>query len=103
MVGSDCVDINDTQCHSGALQVFTSLWCDVVPPYALFSSSQPDISDVLSIVGKWLGGSELRKVFSQLQPNNLNPSLNVSISDILVAVDAWLGSPYPYAGPTSCP
>lgn len=104
MVGDDCADVNDTSCHSGALQIFTGQWGDVSAPfYTPFGSSQPDIGDVLAMVSKWLGDSEPRKAFSQLQPNVLNPGTNVGIADILVTVDAWLGSPYPYAGPTSCP
>ncbi len=103
MVGSDCVDTTDTTCHSSPLQIYTGQWCDVAPPYYTpFGSSQPDIADVLAIVSKWLGESEPRKAFAQLQPNVLNPGTNVGISDVLVAVDAWLGSPYPYPGPTSC-
>ncbi len=104
MVGSDCVDVNDTSCHSGPLQIYTGQWCDVTAPYYTpFGSSQPDIADVLAVVSKWLGESEPRKALAQLQPNILKPATSVGISDVLVAVDAWLGSPYPYAGPTSCP
>ncbi len=104
MVGNDCVDIDDTACHSEPLQIYTGQWGDVALPfYTPSGSSQPDIADILAMVNKWLGVMEPRKAFSQLQPSVLNPGSTVSIADIIVTVDAWLGSPYPYSGPSSCP
>jgi hypothetical protein len=88
---------NESIYSTPALWVDTAKWADVVPPLAGFTlAGQPQVSDVLSLVDKWLGSLEPRKARAQLQPQIPNPGADVAIADILKAVDAWLGSPYPY-------
>jgi len=88
--------------YSNGLLVETAVWGDVIKPLGSFSGgTQPDVADVLALVGKWL--SQLRPVFaiSQLQPADIIPT-HLTVDDVLIGVNAWLGSPYPFSV-TTCP
>ncbi len=102
MVDQSCADLNDSNCYSDPLIVTTGKWGDVSAPFAQNAPSQPNISDVLAIVDKWLGFKNPLLVHAQLQPNIPDPSFNVGVSEILLTQDAWLGTPYPYDGPQTC-
>lgn len=97
-----CPDLNDPACYSAAQMITTARWGDVVAPFAATGLSQPDIGDVLSLVRRWLGSSTPSKTHAQLQNNITDPSQEISVDDVLVVVNAWLGGGYPFAGPTSC-
>ena len=105
LVYSDCPNWQTSElCYSEPLTIDTAKWGDIVFPLSPgTSSSQPDISDVLATVNKWLGSLEPAKVRSLMEPDFLMPNVSVSIADILRVVDAWLGVPYPFGGPVACP
>ena len=89
---------------SPPLTIVTARWCDVIEPFNPPSgSTQPNIDDVVAIVGKWLGKLFTLKSMAQLQPNIPDPSADVNVDDVLDCVNAWLGPPYPFDGPVSCP
>lgn len=102
MVDQSCADLNDSNCYSDPLIVTTGKWGDVSAPFAQNAPSQPNISDVLAIVDKWLGFMNPLLVHAQLQPNIPDPSFNVGIREILLTQDAWLGTLYSFDGPQTC-
>lgn len=87
-----------------SLTVKTSRWADVVEPFSppITYADQPDISDVLVVVNKWLGSPLPIKTRTQFSPNVVNPANPVSIDDVLFCVNSWLTAPYPFSGPESC-
>jgi len=89
--------------YSTSLEIKTGKWGDIIPPYATPELPQPNIDDVLGLVGKWLGQVNPSKVLGQLQPSLPNPNQDISIDDVLIDVGAWLSSPYPFEGPSHCP
>lgn len=93
----------DESLYSTPINIFTGKWCDTIEPFFDGSGSQPDINDVVAVVGKFLGRLNPPKLSSQFQPNLLDPSLSVNISDILAVVDAFLGQIYLLEGPDLCP
>lgn len=99
------------------LSVTTARWADVAPPYqqtcavsgctpctAVDCVSQPDALDIVSMVNKFksLAGAP-SKVEAQLQPDAPDPLDDLNALDIVVAVGAFKGFGYAYAGPTACP
>ncbi len=104
-IHESCIEqITDEFAYSLPLVTTTAKWGDVVEPFNPPSvSAQPSISDILSIVDKWLGNLNPIKASAQLIPELLNPSLPVGIADILADVDAWLGTPYPFDISAACP
>lgn len=103
-VSDECADLNDPDCYSKSLEVVTGSWGDMIEPFnPPDDSSQPNINDVLALVGKWLGKLSPLKSMAQLQPQIPNPAIAINISDVLLGVKAWLSSPYPFSGPELCP
>jgi len=101
IAGSGALDV-DTY-YSNGLQIVTANWGDVVKPVgAIGGEGQPDIADVLALVGKWLSQPTPLKVISQLQPGVLTPADDLTVADVLIGVNAWLGSPYSFTV-ESCP
>lgn len=88
----------------GKRTVKTVTWGDVVTPYESASLPQPNFEDVSAVIDKFKGtaGAPI-KARAQLQPNIPNPSLTISFMDISDVTDAFLGIPYPYNGPCTCP
>lgn len=103
MVSDCCVNVDDPACLSDELDVETMKWGDVLPPFSGGLFAQPDVSDILAVVDKFLGTTSLRKADTQQQPNVPDPTIKVDLDDILAVVDSFLGAPYPYAGPSACP
>ena len=73
----------------------------IKPVGAIGGRVQPDIDDVSALNGKWLNRLRPLKQISQLQPAVLTPADDLNIDDVMIGVNAWLGSPYPY-GIDSC-
>lgn len=101
VIHETCMDVlEDDSFYSLPLSIPTAKWGDIIAP---FNSAQPNINDVLALVGKWLSKLEPTKVHAQLQPNIPNPGVSVKITDVLLGVNAWLSSLYPFDGPDLCP
>lgn len=94
-VHESCADLNDPACYSAPQILPTAKWSDVIPPYASIETLQPDIGDVLALVQRWLSAPNLLKVQAQLCGPFISPPLGITIDDVLYAVNAWLGSPFP--------
>lgn len=94
-VHESCADLNDPECYSAAQILPTAKWADVIHPYTSIETSQPDISDVLALVQRWLSAPNLLKVQAQLCETFIDPRNGITIDDVLYAVGAWLGSPFP--------
>lgn len=105
LIHESCSNLSNEANYTPPLSIATLKWGDIVPPYItdLNITSQPDIRDILSVVDKFLGFLNPIKTRSQLQPNIPLPGTNVGIAEVLKCVDAWLGTPYPFEGPTDCP
>ena len=102
VIGENC-GIMDESLYSSLITIITGKLGDVAEPFFDGSNLQPSIMDILAAVKKFKGFLNPIKTLSQLQPNLLNPSTKVSISDILSSVDGFLGKPYRLEGPDSCP
>jgi hypothetical protein len=90
-------------CPQG-LRVYTGAWGDVVEPFAGSGPSQPDFSDIASLVDKFTASPAApSKTRAQLQPNVVRPDSPIDFSDIAATIDAFTGTGYPYAGPSACP
>ena len=101
------VNLDDQSAYSEfPVTIRTGKWGDVAEPFATAegAAAQPDFTDVAALVNKFTADpAGLNKSFTQLQPNTPDPSQPITFSDIAVVVDAFTGSPYPFAGPTECP
>lgn len=96
--------IEDESSYSAGLPMITSRWADVAEPFQPPSTfTQPNISDILLIVDKFLGAFPPLKSSTQLLGNVPDPNVKPDINDVLLAVDSFLGKPYPYSGPVACP
>jgi len=88
---------------SSPVSVATGVFGDVAAPFQP-TSQEPTVLDVASVVDKVkMLPSALSKVQMQLRPNLLDPTANVGVLDIAVAVDALKDIAYPFAGPAACP
>lgn len=105
LIHESCINANNESQYTEILSIPTAKWGDIVTPFIHDPNItfQPDITDVLAVVDKFLGVLNPIKARSQVQPNIPDPTLGVGIADILNVVDAWLGTSYPFAGPSSCP
>ncbi len=95
-------------CPAPTLVLSTAVWGAVADP-------DPDIEhplcrDVLDVARVVDKVKELREVAgkprTQLRPNDVDPSENVTVLDVATAVDALKGKPYgfsPHTGPCTCP
>lgn len=91
--------------YSNGLRVKTAVWGDVIKPLGAIlgpEAGQPNIDDVLALVGKWLSQLLPLRAISQLYPAVIDPAGNLTIDDVTMAINAWLGSPYPLSVST-CP
>lgn len=101
---ASCGDVNDPSCYSAALTIDTAKWADLAPPYdGETVAVEPDIADVAALVDRFLGSSWPTRPEADLDPNILDLDIPIDFNDISTAVDAYLGVPYPFAGPVSCP
>lgn len=100
---SNCTDFDTCGWN---LQTFrTGRWGDVIPPFEdELAGSQPDLADIGAMVDRF------RTVFgcgskaqTQLYGNTPDPMRKVDFADITLAIDAFRGYAYPFAGPTACP
>jgi hypothetical protein len=100
---TQCVDLQEED-FSDPVVIVTGKWGDVVDPFEPPSPNQPNFTDVSAIVDSFRGISgAIDKSRAQIQPNEPDPFGNVSFADISECVSAFIGLPYPFAGPVSCP
>ncbi len=96
---STCPDV------SAPIHRVTSRHGDVAPPFNPPSTSQqPDVTDITSMVSKFKCQClTSTKAQMQLQPNMPEVNLDLTVSDIVSAVDAYKSFAYSYGGPCPCP
>lgn len=95
--------IENESLYSDPIVLSTARWGDVTAPFNPPSmSTQPNINDVLALVGKWFDKLKPKKSFAQLQPNVADPRNKVNVNDVLQSVNAWLSAAYHYSGPCDC-
>jgi len=106
-LSSECAaSLDDPAAYSAPLVVVTGVWGDVAP---LFDGDdpgapQPDFNDISSVVRKFLASPDAPiKASAQLQPDVVSPNHQVNFKDIADDVSAFVGDPYPYFGPCTCP
>jgi len=92
---------------SAGLNISTSRWGDVTPPYQTASPaplSQPDIADVVAIVDKFrmIPTAESQPLL-RMQPDMVPLSSPLNIADVAADIDAFKNFAYPFPGPTNCP
>jgi hypothetical protein len=103
------LDINVESNYSAPMTIATGRWADVSMPYSPpNATAQPNASDHAALVSKFrsaLGAmSKPRALLSGAGTSGIpDLGLDVGFGEIAAAVDAFRGSPYPYAGPQSCP
>lgn len=99
-----CADLADPLCYNEAMKVRTSRWGDTTTPYADYVSSQPNFSDITALVETFKATpSSIGIPRALLQANVAIPlSAQINFANISLAVGAFQGKPYPYAGPTHC-
>ena len=101
------VNVDDESAYSEfPVTIRTATWGDVAEPFATTegAAAQPDFTDIAALVTKFTADPQSPdKARMQLQPNTPDPSQPITFSDIANVVDAFTGSPYPFAGPTECP
>ncbi len=87
------------------LLIETAKWGDIVEPFhGQGPAAQPDFKDIATVVATFVeAANNPGKARSQLQPNVPDPTTFVDFKDVSDAVDAFVGLPYPYSGPTNCP
>ena len=104
VVDAACAGALDTGLSEGIVFA-TGAWGDIVAPFASEGgAAQPDFTDIGVLVDAFSGApTSPIKARSQLQPNIPDPSQPINFSDISAAVDAFIGLPYPFAGPLACP
>lgn len=96
-------------CNGPIYQVETAYFGDLAYPLETGDPrfSQPNIVDVTTGVHTYLGNPQrATKTHALLvddRPGVTDARRDVDINDILHIVDAFLGSPYPHAGPQACP
>ena len=102
VVSTGCV----SAIFSEPLELETSEWGDLVRDCATTPCGVPDgnasFDDIVAGVDKFrnlLGA--IIKARADLAPNT--PDLTVDFTDVAYTVNAFLGFPYPFAGPTLCP
>jgi len=94
---------------AGLWQLSSAVWGDIVAPHPGSGSTQPDFSDVASIVEKFLASTTSpAKPRAQLVPSTPDPDRPIDFNDISADVAAFLGSSYDSwvgagAGPCTCP
>jgi len=102
-----CPDLlTNEACWSPPLTITTAAYGDIAPDYAGDPNAavQPDFNDIAAMVQKFLAdpGAPIKAV-CQLQPNVVFPGRPVDFHDISFDVSAFLGEPYPFSGPCTCP
>ncbi|MCH7884064.1 MAG: hypothetical protein IIC01_02340 [Planctomycetes bacterium] len=102
-----CVQSKIASCFSEPLEIRTSLWGDVWPPFGTINFT--DISKVVEafksipfIPGDPPDGAP-RKMRATLRGNSAPLGAPITFSDIGLTVDAFKTIPYAEAGPTACP
>jgi len=90
---------------TGSLLIETAKWGDIVEPYhGQGPAAQPDFLDIAAVVATFTeAANNPGKVRAQLQPNVPDPTAIVDFKDVADTVNAFMGIPYPYSGPTNCP
>lgn len=108
------VDVVEIECErdnpenfSSALQLETSRWGDLIPPFqepAPNNINQPDARDLTALVDKI---KELATATSstrmQLHPALLAPATKPNVADLTAAVDAVKGFAFSFVDTTGCP
>jgi len=99
IVGPDAVGPGTSQGN-----VHTWMFGDIVPPYyGKTAAIQPDMLDVRAVVDTFLGLRESPiKVRVQLGGFVPNPADEISMLDVVHAIDAFKGLPFPYPIPAEC-
>lgn len=102
------LDIGSEANYSAAVVIETARWGDVVAPYNPPDTSiQPDAGDLAAMLRKFrsLPGSILkpRSLMRSGLSDLPNLKVDVNFDQIAAVVDAFRGSPYPFAAPSPCP
>lgn len=99
-----CADLADPLCYNPPMKVRTARWGDVTFPYADYVANQPNFLDVTALVETFKASTfSLGIPRALLQPNVATPtSAQINFANVSLAVSAFQGKPYPYAGPTHC-
>ena len=99
-----CADLADPACYNEPMKVRTARWADVTTPYADYGNNQPNFQDVTALVDTFKGTPmSIGIPRALLQPNVATPNTaQINFANVSLAVGAFQGKPYPYAGPSHC-
>lgn len=94
----------DCFAFSAPVMMFTRRWGDNTSPFNPPNPvAQPDALDLVQIVNKFRNvATAPPKVNAMLQPNSVEPLIDISALDIVACVDAFRGLAYPFSGPCPC-
>jgi len=100
-----CADrLDDETRYSSPVPIATARWGDIAPLYAGGNNPpQPDFVDISSEVTKFVGGLDPTKVQALLRFNVPPVNDSIDFRDIANCVSGFVGDPYPYDGPCTCP
>ncbi len=103
------LDTNVEANYSAPITIPTARWADVIIPYSPpNATAQPNAGDHAALVTKFRSAagamSKPRALLSgDMMTGIPNLENDVGFTEISLAVDAFRGAPYPYAGPQGCP
>lgn len=103
------LDVNVESNYSAPITIKTARWADVSIPYSPpNATAQPNAGDHAALVTKFRSAdgaiSKPRALLSgDMMTGIPNLQNDIGFVEISLAVDAFRGFPYPYAGPQSCP
>ena len=103
------LDINVESNYSAPITIKTARWADVIVPYSPpNATAQPNAGDHAALVTKFRSaGGAISKPRALLSGETMagipNLQNDIGFVEISLAVDAFRGFPYPYAGPQACP
>lgn len=105
-VAASCAGTEPTCLNiSPPLSLTTTRWGDLTTPFNPPSPTvQPDSLDIVGVLNRYKSqsGSPLH-ASAAIQPNTVDPNVDVSPLDVVATVDAYKGVAYPYTGPCACP
>lgn len=103
------LNVNIESNYSDPIIIHTGRWGDVAYPYSPpVTTAQPNALDHAALATKFRSApgamSKPRALLVGTGMSEIpNLTLDVGFADIAASVDAYRGSPYPYAGPQPCP
>jgi len=81
-----------------------AIWADIVPPFGPGSSAaQPDFKDIHGLVSAFLGDDPLGPSVPTADLHPAMPNFVVDFNDIAMVVESFIGRPYEFEAPPTCP